>query len=391
MASYTVKPNDSWARIAGQAYGNQRWYNELANANGGLGRMLHPGDVIELPDFDTAQTPVITQATWDATPRGSGGGYGGDYGGTTGGSATGPAMPNVGMPSVPTPGQKGYMPGANPHVSASGPAYRDPRYNQGPRYNQPAAGTGKQASGRAGGAQPKAAPVPAWMTSAQAYRDPRQNQGPRWTPQPKPSSSKPGGTPLAAGTKPSLPAWNPRTELPGMSGIANPIQTKGTPKPPPDKTQKDDVYIPLPGYPGGPGPQDPYRPLNPFEINTGAMYYGMALQEAITTGDRSKLPPMIGDVYWQSMMPPKGYATMEDFLTDIGYRMDDTGQWRLFNPKVSTGYGGGSGYGGYTQAAEPEADYGGYGGGGGGYSYPAFTGVSRGRNEGPGLVNWRIG
>lgn len=59
MATYTVKKGDSYASIAGDVYGNQRWMQGLAQANGG--RPLTPGMVINLPNFDTAQSPLVTE------------------------------------------------------------------------------------------------------------------------------------------------------------------------------------------------------------------------------------------------------------------------------------------------------------------------------------------
>lgn len=58
--TYTVKSGDSYAKIAGQIYGDQRWMSALAGAN--QDRMLHPGMEIRIPMFDTEKTPVITQA-----------------------------------------------------------------------------------------------------------------------------------------------------------------------------------------------------------------------------------------------------------------------------------------------------------------------------------------
>ena len=56
--SYTVQPGDSWASIAGKVYGNQRWYEQLAAANAGVG-MLTPGMTISTPNFDTDQDPLV--------------------------------------------------------------------------------------------------------------------------------------------------------------------------------------------------------------------------------------------------------------------------------------------------------------------------------------------
>lgn len=48
MATYTVKTGDSWEKIAGEVYGNQRMFLELAKANRGI-YVLRPGQVLDLP------------------------------------------------------------------------------------------------------------------------------------------------------------------------------------------------------------------------------------------------------------------------------------------------------------------------------------------------------
>jgi hypothetical protein len=57
--SYTVKAGDSWAKIAGEIYGNQRMYIELMKANGDIG-MLKPGQTIYLPEGMSNNDIVIT-------------------------------------------------------------------------------------------------------------------------------------------------------------------------------------------------------------------------------------------------------------------------------------------------------------------------------------------
>jgi len=58
MPSYTVKQGESYASISGQFFGNQRWMQALAEANGN--KSLHPGDTINIPNFDTKQSPLVT-------------------------------------------------------------------------------------------------------------------------------------------------------------------------------------------------------------------------------------------------------------------------------------------------------------------------------------------
>lgn len=383
MPKYIVKPGDSQARIAGLIWGNQRYF-QLVPGN------LQPGQELDLPD-DPGPNPYISQDTWNAVQTGYSGGGQPTY------NNSGPAMPNVGLPTVPEYKDPRTSQGPRYNPTAPGPAkpYVDPRSRQGPRYNAP--------SGVPAGAQKYGINPP-------PYKDPRYAQGPRYNGKPPAEVGRghagrrstvltPKVTPLGAGAGPVPPGTAPLAStfpgspLLGTTSAPAPWMTSAGPDTPKSTGAKPAGPAP---YAGGPGPQDMFRPLNNFEINTGAMYYGMAIQSAIESGDRSMLPPMIGDVYWQSLMPPEGFESMSDFLTQIGYRMDDTGQWRLYNPKVSQGYGGGV-YASQTAPAVDNSDYGsdyGYGGGGGGFDYQPFQGVGRGGGgygSPSGLVNWRIG
>lgn len=49
--SYEVKKGDSWWRIAKNFYGDGRLHKKLKEMNGNP-RMLHPGDVVTIPDKD---------------------------------------------------------------------------------------------------------------------------------------------------------------------------------------------------------------------------------------------------------------------------------------------------------------------------------------------------
>ena len=66
MATYTVKQGDSLARIAGLIYGNQRMFQRLSEANGGV-IDLKPGMILQLPDFD--DNPVVTQDWFDQAQK----------------------------------------------------------------------------------------------------------------------------------------------------------------------------------------------------------------------------------------------------------------------------------------------------------------------------------
>ncbi len=57
MARYTVKPGDSWAKIAGKVYGDQRMFQEIMKANPNI-RVLQPGMKLRLPS--KVAKPVVT-------------------------------------------------------------------------------------------------------------------------------------------------------------------------------------------------------------------------------------------------------------------------------------------------------------------------------------------
>ena len=65
MGWYTVQTNDSWTKIAGQKYGNQRWFQELQKANPHIGGVLKAGMKIFLPNFNTSsgQQPLVETTT----------------------------------------------------------------------------------------------------------------------------------------------------------------------------------------------------------------------------------------------------------------------------------------------------------------------------------------
>ena len=55
---YTVKGGDSYFSIAGKVLGNQRFFEQILKANGGVD--LHPGMVIKIPSVDTEKEPVVS-------------------------------------------------------------------------------------------------------------------------------------------------------------------------------------------------------------------------------------------------------------------------------------------------------------------------------------------
>ena len=56
---YKVQPGDSWARIAGKLFGDQRMLGELQRANGGVGG-LKPGMMLNVPK--KKKNPLVTDA-----------------------------------------------------------------------------------------------------------------------------------------------------------------------------------------------------------------------------------------------------------------------------------------------------------------------------------------
>lgn len=199
MGSYVVQPGDSWAKIAGSAYGDQRRYLDLANANGGLG-MLHPGDTINLPDFSGASAPVISNDQWANTPTGvkngqvqyanQGQGQGQNQGG---GQQPGTvALPPIGGVKLPT---FGGGPGASYDSLTGGRGVTNP-YNQ----TGPAAGAAGGARANSAGRYDKRTGRNVGVNSAGGATPTNQRAGPNanpllWGQLPPATGSLPAGTP----------------------------------------------------------------------------------------------------------------------------------------------------------------------------------------------------
>jgi len=95
--TYTVKSGDSWAKIAGDVYGNQRMYIELMKANGDI-NMLKPGQTIYLPSKMANEDIYISDSMAQASGMATSGElqYGMNTPGTTTPTAPG-AVPGGGV------------------------------------------------------------------------------------------------------------------------------------------------------------------------------------------------------------------------------------------------------------------------------------------------------
>ncbi|UOF79174.1 lysin motif [Caudoviricetes sp.] len=435
MATYTVKPGDSWARIAGQAYGNQRWLVELAKANGGTGRMLHPGETIDLPDFDTSINPTISQGDWNAITSANnfggsrpaqrgGGGAGGQYGSERkfrgqsakamrgiAGSGSGYKGPGYmrgvlggyrGSPGTadtyPTP-QIGSTPGTTGYPVPT----IDPFGNIATNARQPG-----ELNRTGGGKPPKVAPFSS--VGSQTRLDetgpvarPTVTPGRTRTPSDAPLPAYTPGNALAAAfnqivknqqayniglAKARADALYPPSARPSTTnryqamadrGIYPTGPMTGNYKPTPKVTERK-----TPGF----SDQIVATDASGLNITQGqyagaARYTGEAVQEFIETKDRRKLPNVISTrVAADLPFYNRAGVPVEDWLTGMGYYEFATGQWRILDP--TSKYGGKGGGGGkYSSGGGGRRTGGGYprypgGGGGGGRrtggGYPVYPG-----------------
>lgn len=393
-----VKAGDSWASIAGEEYGNQRWLIELANRNGGVNRMLHPGDVVELPDFDLSTQPVITNDQWGAVPTG-----------VTGGVVN---YANVPVPTV--TGTKPGAAGANP--AATRGKNTAPTFSNGPNYNPLPGGTGSPVSaaptfGIPGAARQTGGQTRSGVDQFGIPNASRQNGTPRSGTVPNTTPGKPanpmGGTRVGvAGNSTAYPGQRtgaPTIPLPVFGPVQPRFGVAGNSFAPP--VRQNNVGDPYSGIPaaarsGGQGnygqtansdPASPYNAATPgpvpgpasdrSNIAWAARWVGGGITDYARTGNRNSLPKTISarvaaELPWYD----SGYGSAEEYLATLGYQMGPDGNWVRYDPQRRSGYTG------QTYAASG----GGSGGGGGGYG--GFTrGPAAGYGEGLGLTQWRIG
>ena len=397
MAQYTVKSGDSWARIAGIVYNDQRRLIDLANANGGTGRVLHPGEVIELPDLDLSTPAQISQGDWnDITGANNFGGGGGGYSGR-------PPTPQIGSPTQPRPTATTTAPPTpivRPFTSVGSQRRQD---------ELPATRTGNRPVGVGGTRQGN---INAQRQQALASNQRGANLNAMalaYGRQPGQRQTSTSVTPTTT-TTPTTAANNHaalRQAVPYLFG--------------PPRVERNQLQNALPYlFPVGQGQGQANRntawnpannrantrvqtvpqtatvsygtegsPLTQAQFNRGAQYTGEAFQHYITSPehDRKKLPRfMTTDLARVMPFPKRAGVTTEDWLRGMGYEEFRPGVWRIMEPvsKYATGgrgrYSGGGG-GTYTEGGGGGGRRGGGGGGGGYYNQARSLG----------LTNWRIG
>lgn len=398
MASYTVKPGDSWARIAGAVYGNQRWLLELAKVNGGVNRILHPGEVIDAPDFDLSQTPVITNDQWAGVPTGM-------TGNTVNYGNAAPAVPSFAPPAVPSFNANGGK-GNKPYGPAKPPATANPwaaQFNAAlpGRVSNQAPTALPQGTGYSGTAPTNGVPDAARQTGGNNV-----HTGAAWQ----------GGGQVHTGA-----AWqgnpipqgylNAQAEVRGQTASTQAFArgaTQGAARP----TNVGDPFSGIPAaarqtgnnvhvgaaFQGGTNTNTPDQPaptpvMDRAYIAEAARYTGIAIFDYYLNSKRpdyymkeSVLPHDVNArVAAELPFRAAGFATIDEFMLAMGYRVGPDGNWHLYTPSTTRGYTGqttATTSGGYT-------DYGGGGGGGGYDGGLARYGYGSG-NQGAGLVQWRI-
>lgn len=420
MGSYTVKPGESWASIAGTIYGNQRWLIELAQKNGGINRVLRPGDVIDAPDFDTSTQPVITNDQWAAVPTGYSNGQA-QYG-NSGGAAAGPVVPSFKPPAVPSFGATGGKPKGKTNVGdpysgipnqargGAGPTTYYGGYNTaptalpggtgysgaGPTNGVPAAARqqGKATQGpfqtsqgaiHQGARGVASGPFPGSVANAHPYAQTGIAQGPATSALGNVWNQTVGALSNAASSimrGGNLGARDPNGRGVGTA-IANALPKNGTQGP----FQTDQNAI----HQAANNPSSPYNAATPGPVPTSASdrswiamaarWIGGGITDYAKTGNRNSLPKTISarvaaELPWYDA----GFASSEEYLNALGYQMGPDGNWVRYDPQRRSGYSG------QTYAASSG------GGGGGGYGGGYTRGPAAGGYGGDplGLVNWRL-
>lgn len=388
---HTVKRGDSWASIAGQYYGTQRWLIELAQANGlNTSSVLQPGQVIDIPDFDLSQTPVITNDQWAATPTGMNGNQ------LVYGNSGGPQVPSFAPPQVPsftsnatgTTGKNQASGLIKPNTGES-ESYRAQFYEK--PYNRytasgvtPGSAMDTQLSApivgqrfradQMAGIPPGARPTPTGQAGgglSQRRNTPNQQfRGRSFSEQ---FANTHGMSSAQFNGQTTAPSGGSGTT--GNSGLTRGQQADAARY----QAQADAVANGTYNAANGALPETPASDM--AWIADAARYTGLAIYEYGKTGNRNQLPNRINArVAAELPFRGAGFTSTEEFMMALGYRVDADGNWTRYDPQVVTSY--------RTQTYVPPAG-GGHGGGGGGYARGPAA-VQQGYGPGGMLVNWRI-
>lgn len=403
MATYTVKPGDSWFRIAGILYGDQRMAGELQAMNAGID-VLQPGMKIKIPDKPAeGYVPYIAPGQMEAwfgqavqyewmTPEEQAGWVERYL------ELAGPEGQGFGISEgfAEYLGTTGLLPGTEPVAdeqfglgTTGGPTER-PRTGRGP-------GGAFAAPGPAAAQAAAAADLPAGTFGAPTGRGPGGVAfGPKGQASPgQYAAARRREAGIARGLGPQPPPPPPQFAAgPGMSPEVAARRDRArrgeagliSPYPPGPRT---DIYQgpmapvgegyyptePVPGVPPltGRGPGGRVRPPGEELFMDEAKADATALLNYMNTG-QGPLPARIRN----STLHMFANVTSE-LLISLGYEWNaETGFWVLGgNQQVSIREGGGGGYGGYVPRGRGRGGR----GRGGGYYQPHLMG----------LINWRIG
>lgn len=370
---YTVRAGDSWFKIAGQVYGDQRYAEQLAMANGDVD-VLQPGMLLRLPRPRANPTisPYAAQQ-WGMSPTG-----------IPGGQAPG-AAPGAAAPA------------AVPPMSAATAA------------NVQAAA---RARGREGGLLGDRLPAPAPGTYTPPGQAPTQT-GPLAKPKGGVYGGRrypatygqytgagwrgPGGARRAEEQAPPVTA---QAVTPGDGGGAAPVYGA-----PPPGTQRPENYIPpgytpppLPAYPK-PKQQPRQTPFNPPTYNWQRQYqrpWDVRNVELLAQGQYPyTIPQQDVDDYGINplLLESGGYQYVPE--ARLWVQLNPAGAGAGATANIGNPYAGGPRRGGYGGGGRGRGGGGGYNNAGSRYGYQPISGGTSytGRAFDPseiGLINWRI-
>lgn len=399
MPTYTVQPGDSWTRIAGNVYSDQRMFQELMAANPDIS-MLHPGMVINLPD--QVANPYVSQAA--LTSQTNPFAYGG---------APIPAPSAIGQP-VPTPrivpqqqfrgtgtGREGGLMASRTQGQA--PVQRAQMRRRSTSTRTPAVRASTEAD--------------RWRALAAAYGRTSTS-----------TTGREGGL-MGNLTQPAPSNLAGRTIQPTRT-------SQFSPPPPPERTH---IYDPVPTTPLQPpapmrqrstAPMGPPTPegydfaaevrrqqladrkprrtgdlsddwgghMTPGDFAFATLYTGIAIfNDYASTGDRNSLPYRM-TTRLASALPWRdtGARSVKEFLEGLGYVQTETGKWIRQDPTkrvAARGPAGAYSYRVTSGGSAPTRTYYGGGGGGGdwGGGYGGYSYSPRGYAASTPLVMWRIG